>query len=57
MQIGRMYLWRFKAKGGIYHFGYIVTRHGNMVQIGPYNGAHHGVWVNELEVECEPYHS
>jgi hypothetical protein len=57
MTSGQMILWRFKGKGGVFNFGYVIRVTGGMAQIGPYNGASHGPWVRISEVETERYHA
>ena len=55
MSFGSMILWRFTKQGGVFRFGYVCGSNGNMIEIGPYNGAVNGVWVKESEIEHEPY--
>lgn len=54
---GTMVWWRFKDKGGQYHFGYCTYVSGcNMVRMGRWNGDSAGGYVVDIyDIEWRPY--
>lgn len=56
-KIGTMIYWRWKAKGGVWIFGYVAeTVAGSLVRLGHYNGDHHGgVVVDPTEIEWKKH--